>query len=384
MTAPPRARHSRRDQPTRRRRQTSNRAMHVAILVAVLAVVGGLTAWEALRPPAERSLTVIAVEPRSDIDRVAADTRAQLADARERGADVAITGVFDGRDATLHRGSFFCEAGTNPRRCERTRATQAEEADAALADLLAASPPDQVDAFAAFRQTKDLVQSRDGGGPVRLLVNLTGRHDGDHVDLHSPGLADRVGDEVAAAKDASLFPDQCDGWTVHLVVPTSGDPAVDDARGRIFERLLADCGGELEAVTQRWAADGADLDALTAAAGGDEDGQRTYTLEKALFDVGSARLRPTARTVVERIADDIDAPDAATIAVHGYADATGPDEVNEPLSRRRAETVRDALAAALDVAADTIAARGHGSLPDDDTRQQRQAHRRVDIVVTTD
>jgi outer membrane protein OmpA-like peptidoglycan-associated protein len=354
---------------------------HAAAALVLLATVGGYVAWQALAGDPPRPVTVIAVEPRGQVEELAAEVSEQLEQARDRGADVALTAVRNGRAATRHTDSFFCEPGSNPRRCEQRRAEAADRADAALAELLALAPPDRVDAFAAFRATADYLDTQPADGPVRLVAHLTGRHDRGETALNEPGLAEQADQLVEQVRAAELMPRRCEGWQVHLVAPTTGQPAADRARADVFRRLLADCGGELANDRRPQTTAGASDPPADPAES--EPTRQTHTLDKALFDVDSAELRASPRAVIARIADQLPQPRQAHIEVHGYADHTGGDAHNQALSRERAEAVRTALAGHLDIDADTITVHAHGSsLPRADSDQGRQANRRVEIVVT--
>ena len=61
------------------------------------------------------------------------------------------------------------------------------------------------------------------------------------------------------------------------------------------------------------------------------------------FETGRHRLNAEAREVLKRAARALVGADAPRIRVVGWTDAAGPLEINRPLSRNRAEVVRDAL-----------------------------------------
>lgn len=65
----------------------------------------------------------------------------------------------------------------------------------------------------------------------------------------------------------------------------------------------------------------------------------------ALFDFDSAMLRPQGRALLDRLADRIDRADYQSVEVVGHADRIGSSSYNKRLSERRAEAVRDYLAA---------------------------------------
>ena len=71
------------------------------------------------------------------------------------------------------------------------------------------------------------------------------------------------------------------------------------------------------------------------------------------------------------------------IVVHGHTDNTGSDAVNNPLSRNRANSVKNYLSA-QGISSSRITARGYGStspVADNSTASGREQNRRVEITV---
>ena len=68
---------------------------------------------------------------------------------------------------------------------------------------------------------------------------------------------------------------------------------------------------------------------------------RTYTV---YFGFDSAELTQSARTLIAKVANEIDQFQPENVTVAGYTDTSGPAEYNKRLSDRRAETVSQALA----------------------------------------
>ncbi|WP_024327504.1 OmpA family protein [Thioalkalivibrio sp. AKL19] len=94
------------------------------------------------------------------------------------------------------------------------------------------------------------------------------------------------------------------------------------------------------------------------------------------FETGSHRLNAEAREVLQRAARVLAAAEAPRIRVVGWTDAAGPLEINRPLSRNRAEVVREALVeAGVPAAGVEIEAPGVDPAADG----ARQASRRSDI-----
>jgi OOP family OmpA-OmpF porin len=121
---------------------------------------------------------------------------------------------------------------------------------------------------------------------------------------------------------------------------------------------------------------------------------KTTTLAAdALFDFGSAELKPVAKAKLDQLAVQLDQFDYQRILITGHTDPTGPSEVNERLSLQRAESVKRYLVS-KGLSAEKIEAEGMGSsmpmVTDKDcsklSRGQKiacyQLDRRVEIEVT--
>ena len=99
------------------------------------------------------------------------------------------------------------------------------------------------------------------------------------------------------------------------------------------------------------------------------------------FDIGSAALKPELRSVLDQLAQGLDAN--VLVRVIGHTDSTGGDAVTDPLSLRRAQTVRDYLDT-RGVAADRMQIEGRGArepVADNATEAGRAKNRRVEILL---
>jgi len=105
-----------------------------------------------------------------------------------------------------------------------------------------------------------------------------------------------------------------------------------------------------------------------------------------LFEINSAKLSPAARKELMRLAENIrERSDLARIYIAGHADITGNDAINEPLSRRRAESVANFLASE-GVSRALIQTEGFGSrkpTASNETVEGRRLNRRVEITLET-
>lgn len=102
-----------------------------------------------------------------------------------------------------------------------------------------------------------------------------------------------------------------------------------------------------------------------------------------LFALNKANLSPKAQGVLKDVAARIDASKATTIKVDGYTDSSGNDAINIPLSKRRAESVRDALAELVTKDGVTFQVAGHGSadpVAPNDSEKNRKRNRRVTVT----
>jgi outer membrane protein OmpA-like peptidoglycan-associated protein len=110
------------------------------------------------------------------------------------------------------------------------------------------------------------------------------------------------------------------------------------------------------------------------------------SMADVLFDTGQYTLSAGAREKLSRVAGILLAYPGLNIAVGGYTDNVGGDEMNQKLSENRAATVRDYLVN-QGVMSVSVTSRGYGnSMPvkSNDTSAGRQENRRVELVVSGD
>ena len=99
------------------------------------------------------------------------------------------------------------------------------------------------------------------------------------------------------------------------------------------------------------------------------------------FEVNSAALKPELRSVLDQFAQGLDA--TLQVRIVGHTDSTGGDAINDPLSLRRAQTVRDYLDT-RGVPAGRMTIEGRGSrepLAENGTEAGRAKNRRVEILL---
>lgn len=373
----------------RRRRLQTVRSLAIAVVI-LLAIGAFLLLREHLRDRGPVGVTAVLVEPRAGDDVLAAaDLHAQLDPGVDRGDDLVLAAVLDGRDATVLTTSLACEPDMNPLVCEHRVAPKRAALEQGVTTLLQAPVPPRVEVFATLGRL-DAALTPEAGGTVNVVLNLTGRG----RDAYAPdGVAGQVDEVVAAITADAVLLVRCDGWQVHVLTPQTTDPAEDLAREQVYRRLVEDCGGVLARYAPRWPVEGEVVEVVELpeppqlrgeAVSHERDAaqrQDTFRLDDTLFDVGSAELRAGSEPVLAAVVDHVRSlSEGWSIEVHGYADATGQPDQNQLLSEDRARRVADELRRRLGTD-QRISDVGHGSFPDDGSDEARQANRRVDVIV---
>jgi outer membrane protein OmpA-like peptidoglycan-associated protein len=108
------------------------------------------------------------------------------------------------------------------------------------------------------------------------------------------------------------------------------------------------------------------------------------SMSDVLFDTGKYSLKPGAREKLAKVAGILLAYPGLDIAVGGYTDNVGGDEMNQKLSENRASSVRDYLVQE-GVATNSVSSQGFGNtLPvaSNDDAAGRQQNRRVELLVS--
>jgi outer membrane protein OmpA-like peptidoglycan-associated protein len=109
-------------------------------------------------------------------------------------------------------------------------------------------------------------------------------------------------------------------------------------------------------------------------------------MSDVLFDTGKYTLKPGAREKLAKISGIVLAHPGLNLQIEGYTDSVGGDEMNQQLSERRADAVRDFLAE-QGVPGSAMTAHGLGKtqpVASNDTAEGRQRNRRVELVVNGD
>jgi outer membrane protein OmpA-like peptidoglycan-associated protein len=107
-----------------------------------------------------------------------------------------------------------------------------------------------------------------------------------------------------------------------------------------------------------------------------------YVSHGIQFDVNSDKLRPESMNVIKEIAAALQKAPSLKLRIEGHTDSTGDAARNLELSKRRAESVKNALTD-LGIAADRLTTDGFGQtrpIATNDTPQGRAENRRVELV----
>ncbi|HET9048762.1 MAG TPA: OmpA family protein [Chiayiivirga sp.] len=110
---------------------------------------------------------------------------------------------------------------------------------------------------------------------------------------------------------------------------------------------------------------------------------QVMTLSGDAFASGQSRLKPEARANLQRVVEFVNRFPGKEVMIEGHTDSEGGDNLNQVLSQKRAEAVRDALVQdGVDAKRLTAVGLGEGRpIADNATRDGRARNRRVEIVV---
>jgi OOP family OmpA-OmpF porin len=109
-----------------------------------------------------------------------------------------------------------------------------------------------------------------------------------------------------------------------------------------------------------------------------------FTQQNINFDIDSAQIRDSAKSVLQIIASDLQLEEYldVKVLVKGHTDSTGSDNYNLKLSQKRADAVKAKLTEE-GVAEDRITAKGYGEMEPIEpnlTKEGRAANRRAEII----
>ncbi|GAB2490118.1 hypothetical protein GCM10026982_12990 [Nocardiopsis aegyptia] len=102
-----------------------------------------------------------------------------------------------------------------------------------------------------------------------------------------------------------------------------------------------------------------------------------------LFQTNSSELSGDAEEILEQVAREIDDASSSTVSIDGYADNTGNESINMPLSQERADSVESTLSDLITRSGIEFDTQGHGSsdpIAANDTEEGRERNRRVTVT----
>jgi OOP family OmpA-OmpF porin len=106
-------------------------------------------------------------------------------------------------------------------------------------------------------------------------------------------------------------------------------------------------------------------------------------LDGVNFDFDKATLRPDAKAILDQAVALLEKHERVVVEVAGHTDSIGPEDYNQGLSERRAQSVQDYLVS-KGIRASRLTARGYGEtmpIASNDTKEGRAENRRVELIV---
>lgn len=103
-----------------------------------------------------------------------------------------------------------------------------------------------------------------------------------------------------------------------------------------------------------------------------------------LFKLNKANLTSKAHSILKSVAKRIDSSKAKTIKIDGYTDSSGNDAINNPLSKRRANSVKKELQKQVTRSGISYQTAGHGSsdpVASNGSKDGRKKNRRVTVTL---
>lgn len=108
------------------------------------------------------------------------------------------------------------------------------------------------------------------------------------------------------------------------------------------------------------------------------------TLGDVVFDTNKAQLKSSGVSSVNKLADFLKKYPQHKVLIEGYTDSRGSNELNQKLSERRANAVRQSLNN-MGISNERISTQGYGEafpIAGNDTAANRQMNRRVEIILS--
>ncbi len=239
-----------------------------------------------------------------------------------------------------------------------------------------------------------------GNQVLRISALGTGLTDPSVIDIgpHSVAAGNH-GDDARSVKIEGLIPDFTDANTYHASVTMDGTrarvyvarvkeldvPKLDFGRSnRVkFEFIGGDDPDLIENNTPIW------ITNISIAAGGnplsyaDLVSKGHIATQGILFETGSDRIRPESAPTLKLIGDMLTSHADLKIMIEGHSDNIGTTTLNQVLSERRANAVRQYLVSNFHIDGSRLSATGLGDTKPvtlNTTPNGRQQNRRVELV----
>lgn len=300
---------------------------------------------------------VSAAEPAPDPDVVRVQAQLDALDA-----DVRFTGMA-GVERLQARQALARLAVTKPKARDRGHVLWLAERRAEIAEVA-------VRAAVLDAESMQLDRERD-----RILLEAS-RRDADLARQEAEGLRLQ---NLARTEEAQRAQSQSEQSAAQATAALAeADQARQLAQARQREASLA----RQEADLASAAAESLrlQLDSLTSRR--DARGE-VMTLSGDVFAPGQAKLRPEARANLARVVAFVQGAPVAAVRIEGHTDSRGSANLNQALSQRRADAVRDALVED-GVNGERLSAVGMGEdqpVADNASDEGRARNRRVDVIL---
>jgi outer membrane protein OmpA-like peptidoglycan-associated protein len=237
--------------------------------------------------------------------------------------------------------------------------------------------------LAAQNQTNDAIQQRNQA-QTDAAAALAAKAQADSDALNAQNAKAQAESDAASARTEAA---DAQSATAQAKAQMAADQA---ASASALAATQADAANSLLAAQQQAEAEKAALRAKLSAQLNlilqTRDSARglIVSMSDVLFDTGKYSLKPGAREKLAKVAGILLAYPGLNIAVGGYTDNVGGDQMNQKLSDNRAGSVRDYLVQE-GVAGTSVSAEGFGNSSPVATNENsagRQQNRRVELVVS--
>jgi OOP family OmpA-OmpF porin len=147
--------------------------------------------------------------------------------------------------------------------------------------------------------------------------------------------------------------------------------------GDIFRFVkLVDAATALKTGDKMWP--GADIDAVAAIG----SAKQLSLSSLYLFNTNESKIKPQAKSELDRIVEELKANPAFDLVINGHTDSTGSRQLNQKLSRDRADAIKNYLTAKLPELKSKIKTNGYADeqpVATNSTTEGRESNRRVEV-----